>query len=62
MTALVETLRARLGAAHVVTEGDLTAWEVDWRRRYRGRALAVARPGTVDRSTAMSPARVAVDP
>ncbi len=27
---------------------DLTAWEQDWRRRARGRALAVVRPGSTD--------------
>ena len=26
--------------------GDLSAWEQDWRRRWRGRALAVVRPAT----------------
>jgi FAD/FMN-containing dehydrogenase len=44
--ALLERLRAAVGAAHVLTEGDLTAWEQDWRRRWRGRALAVVRPGS----------------
>jgi len=44
--ALVQALRDRLGAAQVLTEGDLSAWELDWRRRWRGRALAVARPGS----------------
>jgi FAD/FMN-containing dehydrogenase len=47
-TALIEALRAAVGAAHVLTEGDLSAWELDWRKRWRGRALAVVRP----RSTA----------
>jgi FAD/FMN-containing dehydrogenase len=39
-------LRALVGAANVLHEGDLSAWEVDWRRRWRGRALAVVRPGS----------------
>jgi FAD/FMN-containing dehydrogenase len=43
---LIEQLRARLGAAQVLTEGDLSAWERDWRRRWHGRALAVVRPGS----------------
>ena len=30
----------------MLTEGDLSAYEVDWRKRYHGRALAVVRPGT----------------
>jgi len=42
---LLNELRAKLGAAHVLTDGDLSAWEQDWRKRARGRALAVVRPG-----------------
>ncbi len=41
---LVDALRAAVGASHVIVDGDLSAWEVDWRKRYRGRALAVVRP------------------
>ena len=44
--SLLETLRSAVGAANVLTEGDLTAWEPDWRKRWRGRALAVVRPGS----------------
>ena len=44
--SLLAELRGALGAAHVLTEGDLSAWELDWRRRWRGRALAVVRPGS----------------
>ncbi|MCK6426739.1 MAG: FAD-binding oxidoreductase [Burkholderiaceae bacterium] len=44
--ALLEALRARLGAAQVLTEGDLDAYHLDWRRRWRGRSLAVVRPGS----------------
>jgi FAD/FMN-containing dehydrogenase len=44
--SLLDTLRAAVGAAQVLTAGDLTAWEQDWRRRWRGRALAVVRPGS----------------
>ena len=46
MTSLLDTLRSIVGDAHVLTEGDLSAWELDWRRRERGRALAVVRPGS----------------
>lgn len=46
MTQLLDTLRAIVGPAHVITEGDLTAWEQDWRRRVRGKALAVVRPAS----------------
>ncbi|MCC2632945.1 MAG: FAD-binding oxidoreductase, partial [Ramlibacter sp.] len=31
---------------NVLTEGDLSAWELDWRKRSRGKALAVVRPGS----------------
>ncbi|MGK2901048.1 MAG: FAD-binding oxidoreductase [Burkholderiaceae bacterium] len=43
---LIETLRATVGAAHVLSDGDLSAYEIDWRKRYRGRALAVVRPAS----------------
>ena len=43
---LLESLRSITGAAHVLTEGDLTAWELDWRKRERGKALAVVRPSS----------------
>ena len=46
MQGLLDPLRQQLGAAHVLTEGDLTAWEQDWRQRSRGKALAVLRPGS----------------
>jgi FAD/FMN-containing dehydrogenase len=46
MTELFEKLRAAVGAGHVLTDGDLTAWEQDWRKRTRGKALAVVRPGS----------------
>ncbi|MDE2145203.1 MAG: FAD-binding oxidoreductase [Burkholderiales bacterium] len=41
---LLAALRQAVGAAQVLTEGDLSAYELDWRRRWRGRALAVVRP------------------
>lgn len=43
---LLESLRRIVGAPNVLTEGDLTAWEQDWRKRERGKALAVVRPGS----------------
>jgi FAD/FMN-containing dehydrogenase len=45
MNALLEALRHALGDHQVLTDGDLSAYELDWRKRYRGRALAVVRPG-----------------
>jgi FAD/FMN-containing dehydrogenase len=41
---LLDELRKIVGATHVLTDGDLTAWELDWRKRSRGKALAVVRP------------------
>ncbi len=41
---LLDALRAIVGAQHVMYDGDLGAWEADWRGRVRGRALAVVRP------------------
>ena len=43
---IIDALRGAVGAAHVLTEGDLSAWELDWRRRWHGKALAVVRPGS----------------
>jgi FAD/FMN-containing dehydrogenase len=47
-TELLEQLRRIVGAPNVLTHDDpatdLIAWEQDWRRRERGRALAVVRP------------------
>lgn len=44
MSALLESLRAVVGGAQVLTHGDLSAYEIDWRKRWHGRALAVVRP------------------
>ncbi|MCE9661368.1 MAG: FAD-binding oxidoreductase [Burkholderiales bacterium] len=46
MSALLEKVRGVVGAGNVLADGDLSAWEVDWRKRFRGRALAVVRPGS----------------
>ncbi|MBW8315559.1 MAG: FAD-binding protein, partial [Hydrogenophaga sp.] len=50
MNALLDPLRAIVGATHVLTHDDpttdLSAWENDWRQRARGHALAVVRPGS----------------
>jgi FAD/FMN-containing dehydrogenase len=39
-------LRAIVGDAHVLVDGDLSAYTVDWRKRWRGVPLAVVRPGS----------------
>ncbi len=44
--ALITELRELLGSTQVLTEGDLSSWELDWRKRWRGKALAVVRPGS----------------
>ncbi len=44
--ALLASLRSLVGTAHVLTGDNLSAYEVDWRKRWHGRALAVVRPGT----------------
>ena len=50
MNDLITTLRGIVGAAQVLTHEDpttdLSAWEQDWRKRARGHALAVVRPGS----------------
>ena len=42
----LDGLRAIVGPANVLTDldGDLTAYEQDWRKRQRGKALAVVKP------------------
>ena len=51
-TSLLDTLRQIVGASNVLTHddptADLSAWEQDWRKRSRGTALAVVRPGTTE--------------
>ena len=59
MQALIQELRARLGAEQVLTEGDLSAWEQDWRKRDRGHALAVVRPGSTAEVAAVVQACIA---
>ena len=51
--SLLNDLRAAVGPAYVLDSGDLSAWELDWRKRYRGRALAVVRPASTDEVAAV---------
>ena len=49
-------LRAIVGDAHVLCHedgADLSAYEQDWRKRHRGRALAVVRPGSTQEVAAV---------
>jgi FAD/FMN-containing dehydrogenase len=48
MNSLIEQFKNIVGPAQVLTEGDLSAWEQEWRKRVRGKALAVVRPGSTD--------------
>ena len=45
---LLMALRQIVGTEHVLHDGDLGAWEADWRGRVRGRAFAVVRPATTE--------------
>ncbi|WP_027016614.1 FAD-binding oxidoreductase [Comamonas composti] len=53
MSALLERLRHIVGPQHVLHEGDLIAYEQDWRRRARGKALAVVRPANTEEVAAV---------
>lgn len=44
---LLQALQQQLGETSLLTSGDLGRWEQDWRGRWPGKALAVARPATV---------------
>ena len=63
MNGLLHTLGGIVGATHVLTHddpgADLSAWEQDWRKRSRGRALAVVRPGNTAEVAAVVKACVA---
>lgn len=53
VTHLLHTLRQLLGDAHVLTDGDLSVYEQDWRKRARGKALAVVRPSNTQQVAAV---------
>jgi len=63
---LIESLRQIVGAPNVLTEGDLTAWVQDWRKRETGKALAVVRPASTAEVAAVvkacAAARVSIVP
>ena len=42
----LDTLRAVVGETHVLTASDAASYLTDWRERYRGKAVAVVRPGS----------------
>ena len=57
MSALLDSLRRICGDAHVLTHEDpvtdLSAWEQDWRKRFKGHVLAVVRPANVQEVAAV---------
>ena len=53
MSELLRALRERLGEPGLLVGGDLAAYETDWRKRYPGRALAVARPASTEEVAAV---------
>ena len=52
-STLLADLRHLVGDAHVLVDGDLMGYEQDWRKRYRGKALAVVRPSTTEEVAAV---------
>ena len=56
---LVAALRGVVGDAHVLVDGDLSAYMVDWRRRWHGRARAVVLPASTDEVAAVVRACIA---
>jgi FAD/FMN-containing dehydrogenase len=54
MNDLQQQLAAIVGPAHVLTEeAELAPYLTDWRGRYRGRALALVKPGSTDEVAAV---------
>ncbi len=66
MSDFITALQACVGPTHVLTEGDLSRYEVDWRKRAPGRSRAVVLPGSTDEVAAVvracAQARVALVP
>lgn len=63
-TTLLDALRHIVGTSHVLTadkDGDLSAWEQDWRKRVHGKALAVVRPACTQEVAAVVKACAAAD-
>ena len=56
---LIDTLESIVGAHQVLVDGDLSAYELDWRKRSHGKALAVVRPANTPEVAAVVKACVA---
>ena len=50
---LIDKLRGIVGDTQVLVDGDLSAYELDWRKRARGKALAVVRPANASEVAAV---------
>ncbi len=50
---LIDQLQTLVGQSHVLVDGDLSAYELDWRKRSRGKALAVVRPANTQEVSAV---------
>lgn len=46
--SLINALESIVGPTHVLIEGDLSAFEQDWRKRSKGRALCVVSPSSTE--------------
>ncbi|MGH8234866.1 MAG: FAD-binding oxidoreductase [Rhodanobacteraceae bacterium] len=57
----LDTLRAAVGEANVLTDTDASPYLTDWRERYSGHALAVVRPESTDEVAAVVHACVEAD-
>jgi len=58
---LLQQLTSIVGAAHVLTSGDLSAYERDWRGRMQGKALCVVKPESTDEVAQVVKACAAAD-
>jgi len=47
-SALLQQLQSIVGTPHVLSSGDLSAYERDWRGRMQGKALCVVKPSSTD--------------
>lgn len=48
MKEFLQKLATIVGPAHIQTSGDLSKYEEDWRKRAKGKALAVVSPGSTE--------------
>jgi FAD/FMN-containing dehydrogenase len=53
VSPLIDALYGVVGPSQVLCDCDLPAYELDWRKRFRGKALAVVRPGNTEELAAV---------